>query len=106
MGATIKEVGGVHLVSAVIIFIVSFIVNFALSRLVCFAIYRIFTKVLPNIGIIGVSVAFADFVPISTVLICAAVSALCGLLSAMIPFAIYCKKLANSNKTINEDSFQ
>ena len=106
MGATVKEVGGVHLVSAVIIFIVSFIVNFALSRLVCFAIYRIFTKVLPNIGIIGVSVAFADFVPISTVLICAAVSALCGLLSAMIPFAIYCKKLANSNKTINEDSFQ
>lgn len=106
MGATVKEVGGIHLVSALMIFVISFLVNFGLSRLVCFAIYRIFTNVLPNIGIIGVSVAFADFVPISTVLICAAVSALCGLLSAMIPFAIYCKKLKNSYKTVNEQSFQ
>ena len=106
MGATVKEIGGIHLVSALMIFVISFIVNFGLSRLVCFAIYRIFTKILPNIGVIGVSVAFADFVPISTVLICAAVSALCGLLSAMIPYLIYCKKLKDSYKTINEQSFQ
>lgn len=106
MGATLKEIGGIHLVSALLIFIISFVVNFGLSRLVCFAIYRIFTKILPNIGVIGVSVAFADFVPVSTVLICAAVSALCGLLSAMIPYLIYCKKLKDSYKTINDQSFQ
>jgi hypothetical protein len=43
---------------------------------------------------------------VSTVLICAAVSALCGLLSAMIPYLIYCKKLKDSYKTINDQSFQ
>lgn len=106
MGVTVKEIGGIHIVSGALIFIISFIVNFALSRLLCFIIYRIFTAVLPNIGIMGMSVPFAEFVPISTVLIYAAVSAVCGCISSLIPFLIYKRKLTNKEKELAEQTVE
>lgn len=106
MGATVKEIGGIHLVSGAMIFIISFIVNFALSRLLCFGIYRIFTSVLPNIGIMGMSVTFADFVPVHTVLIYAAVSAVCGCVSSLIPFALYKRKLKIKEKALSDQSVE
>lgn len=106
MGATINEIGGIHLVSGILIFIISFVVNFALSRLLCFVIYRILTGVLPNIGIMGMSVSFADFVPVSTVLIYAGVSAVCGCISSLIPFLLYKRKLKLRDKELSEQTVE
>ena len=106
MGTTLKEIGGIHLVSGVLIFLISFIVNFALSRLLCFIIYRIFTAVLPNIGIMSMSVSFAEFVPVSTVLIYAAVSAVCGCISSLIPFLLYKRKLKLKEKALMEQTVE
>lgn len=98
MGATIKEIGGLHLVSGVLIFLVSFISNFAMSRLLCFIIYKIFGRILPELGITGLNVPFDSFVPASTVLIYAALSALCGILSSMIPYLLYRRRLLAAEK--------
>ena len=106
MGATVKEIGGIHLASGVLIFLISFIVNFLLSRALCFAIYRILTSVLPNIGIMGMSVSFADFVPMSTVLLYAGVSAVCGCISSLIPFVLYTRKLKLHDKALSEQTVE
>lgn len=101
IGATLKEIGGIHMVSGAIVFIVSFIVNFALSRLICFIIYRVFTNLLPRLGIMGINASFDSFVPIPVVLLCAAVSAICGCISSLIPFILYKNKLAREQKELS-----
>ena len=100
IGATMKEILGIHIVSGCIIFVVGFIANFILSRLLCYIIYRIFTGFLPKLGLLGMSVSFDTFVPVSTVLLCAAVSAICGLISALIPFILYKNKLNREIKSV------
>ena len=91
-----------HLVSGAIIFVVSFIANFTLSRLLCYLIYRIFTSVLPHLGIMGMSVSFNRFVPVSTVLVYAGVSAICGCISSIIPYLLYRRKVVRSEKEFAE----
>lgn len=93
IGVGMKEIFGIHIVSGILIFVLGFVLNFAFSRLVCYGIYRILTAYLPKIGILGVSVSFDSFVPLEVMLICAAVSALCGFVSSIIPFVIYRNKL-------------
>ena len=100
IGATLKEIAGIHAVSGIIILIVSFVANFLLSRLLCYGIYRIFTAVLPRLGILGMNVSFDSFVPVSTVLLYAGVSALCGLISSLIPFVLYKNKLDKERNSI------
>lgn len=102
MGATLREIGGIHAVSGCVIFIVGFITNFILSRLLCYVIYRIFTSILPHLGIMGMNTSFNSFVPVSTVLIYAGVSAVCGLISSLIPFILYKKKLEKEEKELNK----
>lgn len=102
IGATLKEIAGIHAVSGIIVLIVSFVANFILSRLFCYGIYRIFTAVLPRLGILGMNVSFDSFVPVSTVLLYAGVSALCGLVSCMIPFIIYKRTLDREQRIIEE----
>lgn len=106
MGATVKEIGGIHLVSGGLIFGISFVVNFALSRLLCFLIYRIFTGVLPHLGIMGMSVSFNSFVPVWVMLLCAGVSAICGSVSSMIPYLLYKRKLRLIEKKLEEERFE
>ncbi len=101
IGATLKEIGGIHAVSGAIVFVVSFIVNFALSRLICFAIYRLFTNLLPRLGITGINASFDSFVPLPVVLLCAAVSAVCGCISSLIPFIIYKNKLKREQMDVD-----
>ena len=98
MGATLKEIGGLHLTSGALIFVVSFITNFTLSRLLCFVIYRIFTSVLPHLGIMGMNVSFNSFVPVSTVLLYAVISAVCGFVSSTIPYLLYRAKILKAEK--------
>ena len=100
MGATMKEIGGIHLVSGCLIFIISFIANFALSRILCYVIYRIFTSVLPHLGVMGMSVSFNSFVPVSVVLLYAGVSALCGCISSLIPYLLYRRKVILEEKAL------
>ena len=99
-----KEILGIHLVSGCIIFVISFIVNFLASRLVCFGIYRIFTNLLPRLGVLGPSASFDSFVPVSVLLICAAVSALCGCISSLVPFLLYKNKLKREQEQLNRES--
>ena len=100
IGTTMKEIGGIHAVSGTIVFIVSFIVNFTLSRLVCYGIFRLFTNLLPRLGILGMSASFDSFVPLPVVLLCAAVSAVCGCVSSLIPFIIYKNKLKREQEVV------
>lgn len=100
IGATLKEIMSIHAVSGGIIFVISFLANFILSRLLCYGIYRIFTAVLPRLGILGMNVSFDSFVPLSTILLYAGVSALCGLISSLIPFILYKKKLDKELQTV------
>ena len=93
IGIELKKILGIHLVSGVIIFVLGFVVNFAFSRLACFGIYKLLTALLPRLGVLGVSVSFDSFVPVEIMLICAAVSALCGTVSSIIPFLVYKAKL-------------
>jgi ABC-type lipoprotein release transport system permease subunit len=104
MGATLKEIGGIHLVSGVLIFIVSFIANFAMSRLLCFFIYKTFGRLLPELGVTGLNVPFDSFVPVSTVIIYAVVSALCGILSSIIPYLLYRRKMLAAEKSYIEQT--
>ena len=106
IGATIKEIGGIHAVSGVLIFAVSFVVNLILSRLTCYGIYRIFTSVLPRLGVPGMNVSFNSFVPFSTILLYAGVSALCGCVSSVIPFILYKKKLERESKLLEEQKIE
>ncbi len=101
IGATMKEIGGIHAVSGAIVFIVSFIVNFGLSRLVCYGIFRLFTNLLPRLGILGMNASFDSFVPLPVVLLCAAVSAVCGCISSLIPFIIYKNKLKREQTVVD-----
>lgn len=106
IGATLKEIGGIHAVSGVIIFVISLVVNLTLSRLTCYGIYRIFTSVLPRLGVSGMNVSFNTFVPFSTVLVYAAVSALCGCISSLIPFILYKKKLERESRLLAEQKIE
>ena len=106
IGATIKEIGGIHAVSGVLIFAISFVVNLILSRLTCYGIYRIFTGVLPRLGVPGMNVSFNSFVPFSTILLYAGVSALCGCISSLIPFLLYRRKLQNESKLIEAQKIE
>lgn len=101
IGATLKQIGGIHAVSGAIVFFISFIVNFALSRLICFAIYRLFTNLLPRLGIKGINASFDSFVPLPILLLCAAVSAVCGCISSLIPFIIYKNKLKREQMVVD-----
>ena len=100
IGATMKDILGIHIVSGVIIFVVGFIANFALSRIFCYAIYRVFTGLLPRLGVLGMNVSFDSFVSVSVVLLCAAVSAICGLISSLIPFILYKSKINKEFKSV------
>lgn len=102
IGVTEKEILGIHLVSGVLIFVLGFIFNFAVSRLVCYGIYRILTAYLPRLGFIGMSVSFDSFVPLSVMIICAAVSAACGLVSSLIPFLILKFKLKRERESVKQ----
>ena len=93
IGIEMKKILGIHLVSGALIFVLGFVVNFAFSRLACFGIYKLLTALLPRLGVLGVSVSFDSFVPIEIMLICAAVSALCGTVASIIPFLVYKGKL-------------
>lgn len=104
IGATMKEIAGIHAVSGAIIFIISFIANFTLSRLLCYGIYRIFTAVLPRLGILGMNVSFDSFVPVTTVLLYAGVSALCGCISSLIPYVLYKRKLDAERKALENQT--
>ncbi|MBQ8410086.1 MAG: ABC transporter permease [Clostridia bacterium] len=106
MGATMKEIGGIHLVSGGLIFLISFITNFALSRLLCYVIYRIFTSVLPHLGVMGMSVSFNSFVPVSVVLLYAGVSAICGCISSLIPYVLYRRKVMLEEKALEEQRIE
>ena len=106
IGATLKEIGGIHAVSGALIFVISLVVNLALSRLTCYGIYRIFTSVLPRLGVAGMNVSFNTFVPFSTVLIYAAVSALCGCVSSLILFILYKKKLERESRLLAEQKIE
>ena len=106
IGATMKEILGIHLVSGCIIFVISFIANFLISRLVCFGIYRIFTNLLPRLGVLGPSASFDSFVPVSVLLICAAVSALCGCVSSIVPFILYKNKLKREQNDLEKQSIE
>ena len=106
MGATMKEIGLLHLTSGALIFAVSFIANLTLSRLLCYVIYRIFTSVLPHLGIMGTRVSFNSFVPLSTVMAYAAVCAVCGFISSIIPYLLYRKRVAKKEKTSVEQQIQ
>ncbi|MBE6684939.1 MAG: ABC transporter permease [Ruminococcaceae bacterium] len=106
IGATLKEIGGIHAVSGVLIFAISFVVNLILSRLTCYGIYRIFTSVLPRLGVPGMNVSFNSFVPFSTILLYAGVSALCGCISSLIPFLLYKRKLQNESKLIEAQKIE
>ena len=44
IGASMKQIRGIHLVSSVAVFIIGFAANFILSRIACYAIYEIFTS--------------------------------------------------------------
>lgn len=100
MGATVKEIGGLHAVSGALVFVISFIANFGLSTLFCLGIFNIFTRVLPQLGIVGIRVSFNSFVPVSTMLLYAIVSAICGCISSLIPFLLYKRKLKLEEKAI------
>ena len=106
MGATMKEIGFLHLTSGALIFVVSFVINLALSRLLCYVIYRIFTSVLPHLGILGMSVSFNSFVPLSTVIAYATVCAVCGFTSSIIPYLFYKRKILKEEKALKEQAVE
>ncbi len=106
MGATMKEIGGIHLVSGAMIFAISFVINFALSRLLCYGIFRIFTGVLPHLGIMGMNVSFDSFVPWTVVLLYAGVSAICGCISSLIPFVLYRRKIRLEDKKLEAERIE
>ena len=100
IGIEIKKILGIHLVSGAIVFALGFVFNFAFSRLSCFGIYKLLTALLPRLGVLGMRVSFDSFVPVEVMLICAAVSALCGTVSSIIPFIVYRNKLKREAEVI------
>ena len=105
IGVTEKEILGIHLVSGLLIFVLGFIFNFAVSRLVCYGIYRILTAYLPRLGFVGMNVSFDSFVPLSVMIICAAVSAACGLVSSLIPFLVLKRKIKRERESVEHLNF-
>ena len=105
IGVTEKEILGIHLVSGMLIFVLGFIFNFAVSRLVCYVIYRILTAYLPRLGFVGMNVSFDSFVPLSVMIICAAVSAACGLVSSLIPFLVLKRKIKRERESVEHLNF-
>ena len=101
-----KEIGFLHLTSGAVIFGVSFVTNFALSRLLCYVIYRVFTSVLPHLGIMGMNVSFNSFVPLTTVLLYAIVCAVCGFISSIIPYLLYRRKIMKQEKALSEQAVE
>ncbi len=101
-----KEIFGIHLVSGALIFVLGFVFNFAASRLVCYGIYRLLTAYLPRLGILGVGVSFDSFVPFEIMLICAAVSAACGLISSIIPFLVLKRKIKIERESVTDINFE
>ena len=100
IGIEMKKILGIHLVSGALIFVLGFVVNFVFSRLACFGIYKLLTALLPRLGVLGVSVSFDSFVPIEIMLICAAVTALCGTVASIIPFLAYKAKLKKEAESV------
>ena len=97
-----KELLGIHLVSGALIFVIGFVFNIASSRLVCYGIYRLLTAYLPRLGILGVGASFDSFVPFKIMLICAAVSAACGLISSVIPFLLLKRKIKFERESVKD----
>ena len=97
-----KEIFGIHLVSGSLIFVIGFVFNIVASRLVCYGIYRLLTAYLPRLGILGVGASFDSFVPLEIMLICAAVSAACGLISSVIPFMILKRKIQAERESVKD----
>ncbi len=106
MGAVMKEIRGIHLVSGAMVFLIGFVANFLLSRLFCYGIFRIFTNVLPQLGIKGMNVSFNSFVPVSVILLYAGVSALCGAISSLVPYILYKRKVRAEEKAWEEQRIE
>lgn len=99
IGIGMKKILGIHIVSGAIMFILGFVLNFALGRASCFAIFWLLTSFMPRIGVNMVTAAsFDSFVPISVMFICAGVFALCGMISGIIPFIIFERKLEKERR--------
>ena len=106
MGATMKEIKRIHLVSGGVLFAIGFIANYFISRLSCFIIFEIFTSFLPSLGILGMSVSFDSFVPWYVMLIYAVISAFCGFMSSMIPYFIYKSNVIREQKMTEQIEFE
>ncbi len=100
IGIGMKKILGIHLVSGVLIFIIGFILNYAFSRIACYILYRLMSVYLPKLSIGGLSVSFESFVPSWVIVVCAAVSAFCGMISGIIPFILYERKIKKEGQSI------
>ena len=93
IGATMKDIRGIHLVSGLVLFVIGFLFNYVISRVSCYVIFEIFTSFLPGLGILGMNVSFDSFVPWYIILLYAVASALFGFMSSMIPYMLFKKKI-------------
>jgi hypothetical protein len=101
IGIGIKRILGIHVVSGTIIFVLGFVLNFVLGRAACYGIFWLLTSFLPSMGANMVTAAsFDSFVPLPIMIICAAVFAFCGMISGIIPFIIFERKLEKERRMI------
>ncbi len=106
MGAIMKEIRGIHLVSGAMVFVIGFVANFLCSRLFCYGIFRLFTSVLPRLGIKAMNASFDSFVPLSVMLLYAGVCALCGAISSLVPYLLYKRKVRLEEKALEEQRIE
>lgn len=105
-GARVSDIGKQHALSGGLLTLLGFSVTYCLSAAACYIIYRVFSHILPSLGFYESDVPFDKYVSVGTLLLCAAVSALCATLSELIPYLIYrrkCKK-TDSVATISENN--
>ena len=105
IGIVMKRILGIHIVSGAVLFIFGFVLNLVLGRAACYGIYRLLTYFLPSVGVNAVSAAFDSFVPLWIIFVCAAVFALCGMISGILPFIIFERKLENERRMAKSFEF-
>ncbi len=99
MGSSNSDIGRIHTIGGMALSILSFVSNFGICYLVCYLVYMGFSRVLPSFGVIDFEVVFSNYISPETVLLCAVVSGVCGMLACIIPYFYYRKFVANDEES-------
>ena len=103
MGASKTQIRSQFLISGAVLSVFVFLVTLFLSSALCYGIYRLFGVVLPLFGITNISTLSDRHMLSISAVACAAVSAVCALLSGIIPYVIYKRDVKKDNGILSDE---